>query len=279
MRTPRAVLPGHVHREPYRADTEHLTMTTTLADITTLVHIPATDLPERTHSAEHLLLWQVRGTSDFTLRRANDEHWTDLRLTAGHALWLPAATRHRVHVHAESTLLPTFYPVVSTATRLRGPVIIPVNDVLQALILAQIQLHTTAIRPRANIARQILALVDTAPKVTDALPTPTNGPARQIADAIRFNPGDDRSTTELAASVHTSLRSIQRHFSAETGMTLQQWRTRARVSAGAELLRSGSTLAAVADRTGYADVSSFCRAFKAHYGMTTSEYLRRYSRY
>lgn len=246
-------------------------------DIADLIHIPATDLAERVHTAEHLLLWQVRGGSDFTLLSPRRQEEQTLHLTAGHALWLPAGYRHTVHVHADSTLLPTFYPVTSTATRLAGPVVVPVDEVLTSLILAQIQLNTTAIQPVANIARQILALIEDAPKITDSLPTPTSEPARRIADAIRFNPGDDRSAAELAASVHTSLRSVQRHFTAETGMNLQQWRTRARLGAGAELLRDGGNLSAVANRVGYADVSSFCRAFKAHYGVPTREYLKRYA--
>jgi AraC-like DNA-binding protein len=248
-----------------------------IMDIADLIHIPATDLAERVHTTEHLLLWQVRGGSHFELLHPHRRATRTLQLTTGHALWLPAGYRHTVHVHADSTLLPTFYPVASTATRLTGPVIVPVSEVLTSLILAQLQLNTTAIRPPADIARQILALIEDAPKVSDSLPTPTSVPARRIAEAIRFNPGDDRTVAELAASVHTSLRSIQRHFAAETGMNLQQWRTRARLSAGAELLRSGSSLAAVAHRTGYADVSSFCRAFKSHYGVPTGEYLKQYA--
>lgn len=252
-------------------------MTTPPPDIADLIHIPAADVPERVHADEHLLLWQVRGVSDFSVRSPDASDWAELRLTAGHVLWIPAGYLHSIHVHENSTMLPTFYPVATTATRLAGTVIVPVDDVLQALIHAQLQVHHTIIQPHANIARQILALIEDAPRVNDNLPTPTSEPARRISEAVRFNPGDDRSAVELAAFVHTSLRSVQRHFSAETGMNLQQWRTSVRVIAGAELLRSGSTLSAVAARTGYADVSSFCRAFKSHYGVPTGEYLKRYA--
>ncbi|WP_066584164.1 helix-turn-helix transcriptional regulator [Corynebacterium provencense] len=243
-----------------------------------LVHIPSTDLAERVHTGEHLLLWQVRGESDFRLRTPTDSTAEHRQLTAGHALWLPAGVLHSVHVNANSTMIPTFYPVASTATRLSGPVVVPVDPVLQVLILAQLQQTTTAIRPRANISRQVLSLLEDAPKIMDSLPTPTSSPARTIAEAIRFNPGDERTLAELAESVHTSLRTVQRQFTAETGISIRQWRTRVRLTAAAQLLRAGGTLAAVANRVGYADVSSFCRAFKAHHSMTTGEYLRRYGR-
>lgn len=247
-----------------------------IADGDTLRIVHATDVPERVHNDEHLLLWQVRGLSDFMLRRPDSTSSHDLQLSAGHVLWLPAGYRHQVHVHANSTLLPTLFDTTSTATSLNGPTIIPVDDILQALLLAQLQMNHTMIQPEANIARQILSLIEDAPKANDSVPTHTSEPARRIAEAIRFNPGDDRSASELAESVHTSLRSVQRHFTAETGMNLQQWRTSVRVIAGAELLRTGSTLTAVAGRTGYADVSSFYRAFKSRYGVPTGEYLERY---
>lgn len=246
-------------------------------DTSDLLHIPATDVPERVHDNMHLLLWQVRGTSDFSLGSPRGEHRSTLSLSAGHALWLPSGYRHSVHVHNDATMLPTFYPVSSIATRLSAPVAVPVGAALQTLLLAQLQLQYTVVRPRASIARQILALIEDAPKIRDDLRTPVSTPARRIAEVIRFNPGDDRTAAELASSVHASLRTIQRQFSAETGLNIQQWRTRARLSAATELLRSGGGLAAVADRVGYADVSSFCRAFKVRYGVTTSEYLKRYA--
>lgn len=250
-------------------------------DVTSLIHVPATNIAERVHPEAHLLLWQPRGTTDFRLRTQERQEagsaWTGCTLTAGHALWIPAGTCHKARVHENSTMLSTLYPVETTAVRLSGPVIVPVNPALQTLILTQIQKSTTIIRPRANIARQILSLIEDAPKISDSLPTPTSPPARRVAEAIRFNPGDDRTASELAAHVHTSLRTIQRQFSAETGLSLQQWRTRVRISVGAELLRGGDSLAAVANRTGYSDISSFCRAFKTHHGTTTREYLRQYA--
>jgi AraC-like DNA-binding protein len=250
--------------------------------ITDTVHIPAVDVVERVHDDKHALLWQVRGASGIGVRipaAADGTPGRRLRtvtLTAGHALWIPAGIRHRLHVHAESTVLPTFHPVHIVDAHPTSVVTVPVGEALQTLILVKLQQRATVIRPRVNISRRIAAFIADAPAVTDSLPTPLNEPARQVAEAIRSDPGDDRTLAELAASVHTSLRTIQRSFTAETGMSLNRWRSLARLGAGAELLCSGRGLAAVANRVGYANESSFCRAFKTYFGITTSEYRRRY---
>lgn len=242
-----------------------------------LIDIPATVLGEQVHRDEHILLWQVRGTTDFRVRDRCATSWDELTVRAAHALWIPAGAAHTVHVHANSTMLPTFFPVTTTATTMRGHRLVPVDNVRQSLILAHIQQATTAIRPPVNIGRQLLLLMEDAPEILDGLPTPTSAPARRVAHVIRFNPGVDRSAAELAAFAHASLRMVQRQFTTETGLPLTQWRTRARMAAGADLLRSGSSLDDVANRVGYADVSTFCRAFKSHYGVPTSEYLKRYT--
>lgn len=258
------------------------------------VHVPAVDVLERVHDDKHSLLWQVRGTADIGVQvtagpygaaGAGTDSGTDagtgrrfrtVTLTAGHALWIPAGVHHRLHVHADSTVLPTFHPVRTVDAHPTSVVTVPVGETLQTLMLVKLQQRATVIRPKVNISRQIAALIRDAPGIADDLPTPFSEPARRIAGILRAAPGDPRTLAELAASVHTSLRTVQRSFTAETGMTLNRWRSLARLGAGAELLRSGHGLAAVANRVGYANESSFCRAFKAHFGITTREYRRRY---
>ncbi|MDQ1102784.1 AraC-like DNA-binding protein [Nocardioides zeae] len=71
------------------------------------------------------------------------------------------------------------------------------------------------------------------------------------------------------------MRTLERRFRAETGLSLRQWRIRNRMEAAAVLLRSRTTTAAVAHRVGYTDLSAFRRVFKAHFGTTPGEYAAR----
>lgn len=236
------------------------------------LYLPSVHVPRRVHHDEHLLLWQVRGSADVIL---DDETCT---LAAGHALWLPAGSDHALQVHENSVMLPMFFETADSATTLHRVSLIAVDRDLRTLFLACIQSQQTVIRPAANIARQILSIIEQQPAPSPKLPMPSTEAAAFVAESLRFNPGDDRSADELARGAHSSLRTVERAFKSETGMTLRQWRIRNRMETAGRLLRSAQSLEAVAHRVGYTDASAFRRVFKAHFGCTPSEYATRYAR-
>lgn len=234
------------------------------------VWIPPVSLPPQREDELHVLLWQVRGRSDLLLE---DE---ERSLTSGHALWVPVGTRHEFTVHTNSVLMPLFFKAATTATTLREPTLVTIDRDLRTLMLAYIVSSTTIIESKANLARQILALIEGRPALSTALPMPVSGPSRLIAETLRFNPGDMRTVEELAESVHTSARTIERAFKAGTGMPLRQWRIRNRMEAAAVFLRSRASIDAVAHRVGYTNVNAFRRVFKSHFGISPTEYAARY---
>ncbi|NJQ06855.1 AraC family transcriptional regulator [Streptomyces lonarensis] len=232
--------------------------------------IPPTSLSHRREDHLHVLLWLVHGEAEF---HVGD---TERSLTAGHALWVPRGTHHGFTTRANSVTVPLFFPAERTATTLREPTVVTVHRDLRPLMLAySVSLHTE-VRPEANLARQILALVEAGPALSTALPLPAGGPARHIAETLRLNPGDPRSVEELAASAHTTSRTVERAFRAETGMTLREWRIRHRMEAAATLLRTDTGLDAVAHRVGYTNVNSFRRVFTGHFGLSPTAYAKRY---
>ena len=234
------------------------------------IHVPPVSIDERIETDKHVLLWQVRGRSDFTV----DGVTRGLRV--GQALWLPVGTRHAFTTCVNSVLLPMSFDVAETATTLHQPTTIDVDRDLRTLFLAFIQSTYSIIRPSTDIARQILALIEERPVLATSLPMPTTDSALVVAEALRFNPGDERSVEELAESAHASTRTIERAFLAETGMTLRRWRIGNRMEAAAILLRSQTTPDAVARRVGYANTSAFRRVFKGHFGETPSQYIERF---
>lgn len=234
------------------------------------LHIPAVRVPERVHHDECMLLWQVRGTAEVVL---DDVAY---RVSAGRALWLPVGTRHVLHVHANSVMLPLFFGAVEVATTLHSVMEIAVDEELRTLFLSYIQSEQTIIRPEADIARQILSTLERRPALDTLLPMPVSAAAETIALMLRFNPGDGRGAEELAAAVHASLRTVERAFKAETGMTLREWRIRNRMESAAELLRSVRSVDAVAHRVGYTNASAFRRVFKARFGVTPTGYVAKY---
>ncbi|MFT4213691.1 MAG: AraC family transcriptional regulator [Microbacterium sp.] len=241
-------------------------------DFATLrLSLPPVEIPERMHDDHHVLLWQVRGGG------------TDLLLDGiaaflpvGHVLWVPAEVRHALTVRANSVVIPLFFDCDVTATTLREPTLVAVDRDLRTLLLAYLQSSTSILQPQANITRQLFALIEGKPAAA-ALPLPVSAPARLVAETLRSNPGDDRSIDDLARAAHTSRRTLERVFLAETGVSVREWRIRNRLEAAALLLRQAASLPAVARRVGYTNVNAFRRVFKSRFGITPTEYSARYA--
>lgn len=237
------------------------------------LNIPAVSLGTLDHQDRHLLLWQVQGTTE--LATAD----TSATVTGGNCLWLAAGIRPALVVQENSIMLPMFFDVATTATTLAPQTTVPIDDArLPTLALALIQSQSTAATPPASVPRQILSLLEKTPAHVYGLTLPTSPTARTVAEALLFDPGDDRLVHDWAVITGTSTRSIERAFLRETGLTLQQWRLKCRMHTAALLLARASPVAAVAHRVGYENHSSFGRVFKSHFGVSPTEFRSRTER-
>lgn len=234
--------------------------------------IPPASISVRAETDFHLLLWQARGEADV------DVDGADLVLRVGQALWVPVGTRHGFTVRAGSVTMPLFFDAARTADPLPRPTVVHPDDDLRTLMLAHVVSSSTALKVPADLGRQILQRIGGESGRGSALPLPRTAAARVIAETLRTDPGDPRGVEELAASVHTTARTIERVFRAETGLTLRQWRIRTRLQAAQALLRTGLAPDAVAHRVGYTHVNSFRRVFTEHLGVSPSAYLRAHAR-
>lgn len=225
--------------------------------------IPPVESPERRHPDRHMLFWQVRGSSVLTVE---GQH---VLLAAGHALWVPTGRRHRITVNADSVMLPLWFPAERTVTTVSGLSTFRVSPEMRTLFLALVQTTYTALVPEADIRRQVIALLETAPVTRGSLRLPTSGAALPVARALLLDPADDRPVEQWAQDTFTSVRSIERSFVRQTGMTLRRWRLANRMEAAAALLTAGGAqVGVVAHRVGYRDHSAFSRAFRSHFGLS-----------
>ena len=86
--------------------------------------------------------------------------------------------------------------------------------------------------------------------------------------------GSDLALDDVARTIATSRRSLQRAFEGE-GITFREAVAVARMRRAKSLLqRGGLPIYAVADRVGYRSKAEFTKAFKRHTGMTPSAYVR-----
>lgn len=99
--------------------------------------------------------------------------------------------------------------------------------------------------------------------------TPVNGAgyAMRVAQALTSDPGDPTSLEEWARRLHVSVKTLQRDFVKEFGLSYSQWRTRLRLLASRVLLET-TPVTEVAHRVGYASTSAFIVAFTREFGIT-----------
>jgi AraC-like DNA-binding protein len=127
----------------------------------------------------------------------------------------------------------------------------------------------------APVHRQLDVLFDEL-KISPAnalfLPMPSSPHLVGMTLTIVADPANKLSLDDWARRVGMSRRGLTRHFRAETGMSLMQWRIVARMKRALELLARGDNVNRVAQRLGYDSVSTFINAFSAQFGMTPGVY-------
>lgn len=85
--------------------------------------------------------------------------------------------------------------------------------------------------------------------------------------------GDRLNVANLAASLHMSYGHLARQYKKRTGITLIERMNRIRLEKACELLRHTDLLIKeVTERSGFADICYFSKAFKKRYGMSPRAY-------
>jgi len=106
------------------------------------------------------------------------------------------------------------------------------------------------------------------------LPSPVDTRLVAICSHIAGHLDDRTTLADWAGQTGLHLKTIQRLFMRELGMTFGQWRQRSRLLAGLEQLASGVSVIDVALALGYDSPSAFSAMFRRHFGLSPSAYFR-----
>jgi AraC-like DNA-binding protein/quercetin dioxygenase-like cupin family protein len=192
------------------------------------------------------------------------------------AIWAPSGVPHEIEMRG-TVKMRTLYLSPERAAGLSGECrALEVTPLLRELILEIVRLQMLkAGDPRherlAGVLVDLLAQSETTPL---GLPLPKDRRARILADAILDDPGAQASLDHLARDTGASLRTQQRLFQRETGLSLEAWRTRARMQHAVARLSDGASVTETALDCGYDSASAFITAFKRQFGRTPGRYRR-----
>jgi AraC-like DNA-binding protein len=140
------------------------------------------------------------------------------------------------------------------------------------------RLHICARRPpgtcRSRNRAPASLLLLAAKAESFSLPKPKSERACKLAEHITRRLDDNRSLEIIADEVGgASLRTFERLFVEETGLSLAAWRRQSRMLAAISLLSEGQSISEVATAVGYDSAAAFSTAFKQCFGVPPSGYL------
>ena len=186
------------------------------------------------------------------------------------AIWLPAGVAHEILMKGEVAYRFLYLSPALAEPLPTQPEVLEVAPLLRELILHILKLRMLhPDRPEQDrLARLLIDLIVQARRVDLMLPLPSDRRARALAEQVQAAPADPASLGDLARQAGASLRTLQRVFPAQTGLTLEAWRQKARLIWSITRLSGGASVTTAAFDSGYDSPSAFIAAFKRHFGMT-----------
>jgi AraC-like DNA-binding protein len=195
-----------------------------------------------------------------------------------HALWLPASVQHSIFSPKPFYLHALYFAprtVRAGTDGHSGPQVLGLSNLARELVLFLCEAPRVSQRgPRHAHALALLTdfLAD-AEENSFSLPRPRGDRARKLADYFTAHPHDSRSLEIVAAEVGgASLRTFERSFLDETGLSLATWRRQSRLLASLALLAEGKSIGEVARAVGYDSAAAFSTAFRQCFGVSPSSY-------
>ncbi|MBS1826637.1 MAG: helix-turn-helix domain-containing protein [Acidobacteria bacterium] len=194
-------------------------------------------------------------------------------LPAFRALWVPENIHHTIHIPKAASMRSIYLPVKSARQLPRTTRAVNVTPLLRELILACVQngallARKPTHRRLAAVLRDQLHHLPTAPL---QLPDPKDLRAIRIAHLLRQHP--DVSLPSAAKQCGAGLRTLERIFHQDTGMSLGAWLRRLRLQLALESLAAGATVTEAARASGYNGPSAFVAMFRREMGTTPARYF------
>lgn len=204
---------------------------------------------------------------------------TSWMIPPGRAVLIPAGISHAIRMWGDVAMRSLYFPVNAPAPAFNseGCRVISVGALLRELILRIAEWGALDSREPAE-SRLMAVLMDELVATRDEpllLPLPADERARRAANQVLASPADDATTDGVARQCGLSARTLERLFSAETGMSFGLWRQKARLLESVRLLAQGGSVTDAALDSGYSSVSAYIAAFKQTFGCTPGTMLGR----
>ncbi|BBB69984.1 AraC family transcriptional regulator [Undibacterium sp. YM2] len=237
----------------------------------------ATDYPANWHIAPHLharhqLIYAVRGVM---VVQTEVGRWV---VPPTRAIWMVAGMTHEIRcigeVHMRSVTVAT-----DAASGLPGfTQAVGISPLLRELIRAAMELSQPDLpyipdSRDGRVMRLILDEIRVLPVLPLHLQMPSDPRLLRICGLLQQHLDDTSTMADWAQRLAVDVKTIQRLFVKETGMTFGQWRQQARLLRALELLATGEKIIDVALALGYDSPSAFSTMFRKQFDQTPSQFF------
>jgi AraC-like DNA-binding protein len=193
------------------------------------------------------------------------------------AIWVPAGCRHSIAICGEVAIRTLYIDERRAMPLPQAARVLEVVPLLRELILHIIRLGmlSPAIPEQDRLAGLLIDLLLQARPQDLNLPLPGDPRARRLAALIESQPAEAADLNHLAGRTGASLRTLQRLFPRETGLTIEAWRQKARLLHAIARLSAGAGVTDAALDCGYQSVAAFIDVFSKQFGVTPGRYFDR----
>lgn len=225
-------------------------------------------VPPHEHT-RHQLIHALHGVMAV---HADSGHWI---VPPSRGLWMPAGMTHSIRCIGEVHMRSLYVQQDAAPLLVAGCQVVGISPLMRELIRAAADIaHPYDADSRdGRLMQLLLDELHALPLLPLHLPMPTDRRVLEICLGLRQRPDDDSKLSDWAQRLQVNVKTIQRLFAQQTGMTFGQWRQQARLLRALELLADGERIIDIALSLGYESPSAFSTMFRKHFGQVPSQFF------
>jgi AraC-like DNA-binding protein len=191
------------------------------------------------------------------------------------AVWVPPRIEHSVGMQGFTSMRTVYFAENRLPRSTAKCTVIAVSALLRELILALI-----ARQSAAGACEDLVLIIDllqreiarAAPEPL-LLPTPSDKRVQPIVMMVMSDVSSSHDLREALQGAGVSLRTLERIFKRETGLTFGRWCRQARLLSSISGLAQGKSVTEVALDAGYSTPSAYTYMFRRSLGTAPTQYL------
>ncbi|SDU24961.1 helix-turn-helix transcriptional regulator [Stappia sp. ES.058] len=191
------------------------------------------------------------------------------------AIFIPPDITHNSTYHTDTDVRFLYMRPDGLPPMPDAPFVVQVTPLLRELILAFMSRAPdyAADDATGRLAGVLVDQIATSHVAPLHLPMPEDARLRAALAPLIADPAAEVTAAALARRANLSLRSFERHFSSQTGLTFRAWRRQAKLMKAVEWLSQGAAVGEISDQLGYEGPSAFIATFKKAFGVTPGRYF------